>query len=495
MEYKINFRIDGNKPPFTVTLHENSQSNPAVLSKTVTDTTLQSFNNTTEYTISPYKKYCIKAVDSISNNVQVCDIKFEISDLLVLVNQTNINVVYANIDENILNNKTYNIPVGENVTLTALSLGNTVFTKWETIPSNIISNLTNNPINFSMPSTNFSIKPLKEIALSKLTIVTDGTNVNVKYLDVDETISTNKTYNIPIGTNIDLRAIIESNMFNKWITTPENIIIDLDHNPINFNMPQANFSITPTKVTSIFTIDTRLGSGSSFNLPLRQGYNYDMLVDWGDGQTSEITSWNDAKKNHTYSTGGVYTITIRGLCETWYFNNTGDKSKLISIEYLNGRILTSLENAFYGCNNLTVVNGDFFGGPQLTNMSGTFNSCTSLKSITGSWSVGYVTNMSRMFKNCPVFGKDVILKLPLWHVGSVTNMEEMFTGTPLGSNADDINQTINYSNILVGWNGGSSVQRDVRLDAPLCKYWPEAVAARNRLISTFNWDINDAGPI
>src|SRR5690606_34443174 len=106
MEYKINFRIDGDKPPFTVTLHENDITNPAVLIKTVTDTTLQSFNNTTEYTISPYKEYCIKAVDSISNNVHVCDIKFEISDLLVLVNQTNINVVYANIDENILNNKT-----------------------------------------------------------------------------------------------------------------------------------------------------------------------------------------------------------------------------------------------------------------------------------------------------------------------------------------------------------------------------------------------------
>ena len=216
MEYKINFRIDGNKPPFTVTLHENSQSNPAVLTKTVTDTTLQSFNNTTGYTISPYKEYCIKAVDSISKNVQVCDIKFGLSDLLVLVNQTNINVKYANIDKNILNNKTYNIPVGENVTLTALSLGSTVFTNWETIPSNIISNLTNNPINFNMPSTNFSIKPLKESALSNLTIVTDGTNVNVKYLNVDETISTNKTYNIPIGTNIDLNAIIsDTYIFNK----------------------------------------------------------------------------------------------------------------------------------------------------------------------------------------------------------------------------------------------------------------------------------------
>lgn len=482
MEYKINFRIDGNKPPFTVTLHEDSQSNPAVLTKTVTDTTLQSFNNTTGYTISPYNEYCIKAVDSISNNVQVCDIKFELSDLFVLVNQTNIKVEYADINQNILNNRTYNIPVGENVTLTALPFGSTVFTNWETIPGDIISNLTDNPIIFNMPSTNFSIKPLKESALSKLTIVidgTDGTNVKVKYLDVDDTISTNKTYNIPVGTNIDLNAIFSGTfIFNKWTITPENIIINLDDNPINFNMPQVNFSITPSKVGALptFVIDTTLGDGiSSFELPLRQGYNYDFTVFWGDGTSSQITSWDDTNKTHTYASDGIYSIAVIGLCEAWYFNNGGDKSKLIRIEHLNGDVLRTLENAFYGCNNLTLVNANLIGGTQLTNMSGTFNGCTSLITITAQWSVNSVTNMSKMFKNCPVFGKNNVLNISNWHIGNVTTMEEMFTGTPLGSDGEFINGYNNYTNILAGWDGGSLPQHQVRLDAPLCKYGPMAV--------------------
>src|SRR5690606_38242247 len=57
-----------------------------------------------------------------------------------------------------------------------------------------------------------------------------------------------------------------------------------------------------------FTINTTLGTGNSFNLPLRSGYNYDFVIDWGDGNTDVITSYNQAEKLHTYSTGGVYTI-------------------------------------------------------------------------------------------------------------------------------------------------------------------------------------------
>ena len=247
----------------------------------------------------------------------------------------------------------------------------------------------------------------------------------------------------------------------------------------------------------IFTIDTTLGTGNSFDLPLREGYNYNFIVDWGDGNTNTITSYNQAEKLHTYSTGGEYQISIRGLCETLYFNNTGDKSKLISIEYLNGSILTSLENAFYGCNNLTVVNGELFGGQQLKNMSGTFDSCTSLTSLTEIWHVGYVTNMSRMFKDCPVFGKNVTLNLPLWDIRSVYTMEDMFRGTPLGSDSVDGSLQNNYSNMLVNWdNAYSNKQSGVILDAPLCKYWPVAAAPRSRLTSPpNNWIINDGGPI
>src|SRR5690554_7110791 len=215
MGYKVNFRVIGDKPPFTVTLHENDITNPAVLTKTVTTSNIiQSFVDGGGYIISPFKEYCVKAVDSINKNVSICDVDYPIFNLTVLTNQSSVNVNYLNINENILNNKTYNIPVGENIVLNATPPQGYSFKNWETTPTNALNNSTNNPLNFSMINSNFSIKPINE----ELT-----------------------------------------NAF-------------------------------------IFTIDTTLGTGTSFDLPLREGYNYDFVVDWGDGSSDVISSYNQTEK-------------------------------------------------------------------------------------------------------------------------------------------------------------------------------------------------------
>ena len=41
-----------------------------------------------------------------------------------------------------------------------------------------------------------------------------------------------------------------------------------------------------------------------------------MLVDWGDGSSDVITSYNQAEKLHTYSIGGEYQVKISGICES-----------------------------------------------------------------------------------------------------------------------------------------------------------------------------------
>src|SRR5690606_40421544 len=106
----------------------------------------------------------------------------------------------------------------------------------------------------------------------------------------------------------------------------------------------------------IFTIDTTLGTGSSFDLPLREGYNYNFIVDWGDGNTDVITSYNQTEKLHTYSTGGEYQIKINGICKAWYFNYSGDRLKLTSIDQWGNTGFVNMQYAFYGCSNLTTVN-------------------------------------------------------------------------------------------------------------------------------------------
>jgi|MDSZ01.1.fsa_nt_gb surface protein len=53
----------------------------------------------------------------------------------------------------------------------------------------------------------------------------------------------------------------------------------------------------------------------SYTLPTVFGGNYDFEVDWGDGQSDTITSWDQAEVTHQYSAPGLKEITITGTFE------------------------------------------------------------------------------------------------------------------------------------------------------------------------------------
>ena len=236
-----------------------------------------------------------------------------------------------------------------------------------------------------------------------------------------------------------------------------------------------------------FTIDTTLGAGDSFDLPLRSGYNYNFIVDWGDGNTSTVTSFDDVNKTHTYATGGEYQISITGLCEAWYFNNVGDRLKLISIDQWGGTGFKNMESAFTGCSNLT-SSTDSDGGwcSGVTNMGSMFSTCRTLKTLDVSkWNVSKVTNMSTMFSSCSSL---TTLDVSNWDVSKVTNMEGMFQNTPL--------DTPSYDALLIGWSQLPSVQSNVEFHANLAKYSRGAAAdARQYFINRYGWTISDAGHV
>ena len=207
----------------------------------------------------------------------------------------------------------------------------------------------------------------------------------------------------------------------------------------------------PDSSSFIFTIDTTLGTGSSFNLPLRSGYNYDFVVDWGDGNTNTITSYNQTEKLHTYSTGGVYTISITGLCEAWYFDDEGDKLKLTSIEQWGNTGFVNMGYAFYGCSNLTIVN-DTNGTwcSSVTNMNGMFYGCSSLTTLdVSNWDVSNVSGMSIMFYGCSSL---TTLDVSNWDVYSVSDMTSMFDNCSLLATLDvsnwDVSNVIHMSGMF-----------------------------------------------
>ncbi len=149
------------------------------------------------------------------------------------------------------------------------------------------------------------------------------------------------------------------------------------------------------------------------------GYDYD--VDWNNdgvydafGLTGSIT--------HDFGGPGIYKIRIRGDFPRIYYNNEGDKEKLISVDQWGDIQWTSMESAFYGCSNLIMNANDIPDLIGVDNMSFMFANVYNFNSNIDTWDVGNVTNMSSMFYNAYNFNQP----LGNWDVGNVTDMSYMF---------------------------------------------------------------------
>jgi surface protein len=175
----------------------------------------------------------------------------------------------------------------------------------------------------------------------------------------------------------------------------------------------------------VFTIDTEnTSSGSSLNtqfmMPLVSGGSYNATVNWGDGSSDTITSYNQQEVTHTYTSAGQYEISIEGTLQGWQFNNAGDKLKMLDIKQW-GVLDLSTSAAFYGCSNLDASATD---APTVssTSFNTMFRDCTNFNGAIGNWDISSVTRIDQCFYQCSTFNQP----LNNWNVSNVTNMSYMF---------------------------------------------------------------------
>ena len=188
------------------------------------------------------------------------------------------------------------------------------------------------------------------------------------------------------------------------------------------------------------------------------GYNY--FVDWGDGTILGYTG----NATHTYATPGTYTVSITGNFPRIYFDNGGDKHKILTIEQWGNIQWSSMNAAFHGCSNVNITNPTI-DTPDLSNVTSIediFYDCASFNGDVTNWNVSNVEIFDEAFGYCDIFNQPIggwnmssatslsymfyeayTFNQPLnnWNVSNVTNMEGVF------SDAEAFNQDLNSWNV------------------------------------------------
>ena len=189
-------------------------------------------------------------------------------------------------------------------------------------------------------------------------------------------------------------------------------------------------------VTTWKTDNTGSSNSTSITIPTFPGETYNYDVDWdNDGTFDEFSLTGDV--THDFGAAGTYTIRIQGTFPRIYFNNTGDRHKILSVEQWGNNPWTSMEKAFMGCWYLEIDATDAPDLSGVTSMEIMFQRCDIMNQDIGHWDVASVTNMRGLFYRCFDFNQD----LSSWNVSNVTDMGGMFR------EAGSFNQDISSWNV------------------------------------------------
>ncbi|MDE3740936.1 BspA family leucine-rich repeat surface protein [Maribacter polysaccharolyticus] len=139
--------------------------------------------------------------------------------------------------------------------------------------------------------------------------------------------------------------------------------------------------------------------------------------------------------------------------------------------------VTSMHDMFYWAR---VFNNDLsnWNVSSVTDMTLMFAGASAFNQDISDWDVSNVTNMYYMFDGALVFNND----LSKWNVSNVTDMTSMLRLSGIS--------TANYDKILIGWSD-LTLQNDVTFIAS--NSYCEGATARQKIIDTYGWTIDDFG--
>jgi len=217
-------------------------------------------------------------------------------------------------------------------------------------------------------------------------------------------------------------------------------------------------------VFSVKTDNAGTSASNQFTIPTTgTGYSYD--IETSDGQTiTGLTSGTTI----TFPSAGTYDVFITGAFPRFYFNNGGDKLKLIELKnfgtYAQGS--TSQSTAFQGCSNLVISATDtgYFG--SVTDFYATWFNCSSLTSFPL-----IDTSSGNSFSNA-WFGCSSLTTFPLLDTSSGNSFSNAWRGcsslTTFPANAFDTNIASNYTSAFTATNLSTQSIDDILVSLDVC---------------------------
>ena len=270
--------------------------------------------------------------------------------------------------------------------------------------------------------------------------------------------------------------------------------------------------IEPSAFVSVWATT---GTFETITIPCQNVGTFFAQIDWGDGTpNSFITAYNDADLAHQYAAIGEHTISIVGVFPNIYFNNAGDKLKIKRVLNLGTVGWTRLNNAFWGCTNLTeftagstdtsaVTNMQLvfrqtgvttldltsFDTSSVTDMYSMFNRCFSLTSVdVSSFDTSSVNNMAYVFELCNALTS--VVGLENWDITGLNGTNDLNGFLTNGKMT-----TAQYDNLLINWEAQASVIPAMTPSFGASKYTGggAAATAHASLNNTYGWGISDGG--
>jgi len=309
-------------------------------------------------------------------------------------------------------------------------------------------------------------------------------------------------------------------------------------NAIGIGIPMVNLGLggggAPVDerfIISVKTDNTGTSNDDQFTLPWIGSYD----VEWGDGLTSYAQT---DTTTHTYATAGTYDVSVTPTnnCRI-FFNNGGDRQKLLDVKNWGTGVWTTFSGAFLGCSLMDVTATDTPDLSIVTTISNMFRNCLIMvgNSSFENWDTSNINNISGAFRAAKLFNQNISSwdtsnfnslsntffdadsfnqpigvwdtsnmttfnntfrsnlstfdqSLANWDITSLTTGTNMFNASALG--------TANYDATLIGW-AAQSITNAVTIDFGFSQYTLGGAAetARNTLVSTYGWTITDGGGI